>query len=193
MVSGLNQYKAYQVQTTAPEDQVALLYEGAQRFIDKAALALQAGRYDEVSAYVGRAQQIFTELRTALNPEAGEIARNLDRLYDYWTWRLSQGLLKKDIEAFREVSPPSATWPVLGGRLRARSARSGAPMSADRQKRLQEAYQRAYEAGGELLKALQEPPTPATVDQVDELVQSPGCGGAGGGFAVPARGRSPIS
>lgn len=104
MVSGLNQYKAYQVQTTAPEDQVALLYEGAQRFIDKAALALQAGRYDEVSAYVGRAQQIFTELRTALNPEAGEIARNLDRLYDYWTWRLSQGLLKKDIEAFREVS-----------------------------------------------------------------------------------------
>lgn len=43
-------------------------------------------------------------------------------------------------------------------------------MSADRQKRLHEAYQRAYEAGGELLKALQEPPTSATVDQVDELI-----------------------
>ncbi len=129
MVSGLNQYKTYQVQTTAPEDQVALLYEGAQRFIDKAALALQAGKYDEVSAYVGRAQQIFTELRTALNPEAGEIARNLDRLYDYWTWRLSQGLIKKDIEAFREVSGTvgdmAATWKEAARQVRAqRGARA---------------------------------------------------------------------
>lgn len=44
-------------------------------------------------------------------------------------------------------------------------------MSADRQKRLQEAYRRAYEAGGALLKALQESPTPVTVDQVDELIR----------------------
>lgn len=128
-VNGLNQYKAYQVQTIAPEDQVALLYEGAQRFIDKAAKALQEGRYAEVSENVGRAQQIFAELRAALNREAGEIAQNLDRLYDYWTWRLTQGLLKKDIEAFREVSATvgdmAETWKEAARQVRAqRGARA---------------------------------------------------------------------
>lgn len=103
-MNGLNQYKSYQVETVAPEDQVAMLYEGAQRFIDKAAMALESGRYDEVSENVGKAQRIFAELSGALNFNAGEIARNLERLYDYWSWRLSQGLLKKDVEAFREVS-----------------------------------------------------------------------------------------
>lgn len=40
----------------------------------------------------------------------------------------------------------------------------------DRAIPLQEAYHRAYELGEELLKALREPPTPAVVDRVHELV-----------------------
>lgn len=40
----------------------------------------------------------------------------------------------------------------------------------DRAILLQEAYHRAYELGEELLKALREPPTPAVIDRVDELV-----------------------
>lgn len=103
-MNGLNQYKSYQVETLAPEDRVALLYEGAQRFIEKAAVALENGRYPEVSENVGKAQQIFAELTASLNFDAGEIAKNLERLYEYWSWRLSQGLINKDIEAFREVS-----------------------------------------------------------------------------------------
>lgn len=123
MVNGLNQYKTYQVQTIAPEDQVAMLYEGAQRFIDKAALALEGGEYAEVSENVGKAQRIFAELRAALNPQAGEIAQNLDRLYDYWTWRLSQGLINKDVEALREVSATvgdmAGTWKEAARQFRA--------------------------------------------------------------------------
>lgn len=103
-MSGLNQYKTYQLETMAPEDRVAVLYEGAQRFIDRAALALEQGDLPEVSVNVGKAQQIFAELTASLNFEAGEIARNLQQLYEYWSWRLSQGLIKKDVAAFREVS-----------------------------------------------------------------------------------------
>lgn len=103
-MNGLNQYKTYQLETRAAEDQVAVLYEGARRFIDKAALALEKGDYPEVSVNVGKAQQIFAELSASLNMEAGEIASNLQRLYEYWSWRLSQGLIKKDAEALREVS-----------------------------------------------------------------------------------------
>lgn len=103
-MNGLNQYRSYQVETVSPEDQIVLLYEGAQRFIDRAVVALEAGQYSEVSTNVGKAQRIFAELSGALNFEAGEIAENLYRLYDYWSWRLSQGLIKKDVAALKEVS-----------------------------------------------------------------------------------------
>ncbi|MBP2017020.1 flagellar protein FliS [Symbiobacterium terraclitae] len=103
-VNGLNQYRTYQAETVAPEDQIALLYQGAQRFIDRAVAALEQERFIEVSENVGKAQRIFAELSAALNPAAGEISQNLARLYDYWTWRLSQGLIRKDAAALREVS-----------------------------------------------------------------------------------------
>ncbi|MFZ5826807.1 MAG: flagellar export chaperone FliS [Bacillota bacterium] len=103
-MNGLNQYRSYQVETVSPEDQIVLLYEGAKRYIDRAVLALEAQEYRDVSTNIGKAQQIFAELSAALNFEAGEIAENLYRLYDYWSWRLSQGLIKKDLAALREVS-----------------------------------------------------------------------------------------
>lgn len=122
-VKGLKQYQAYQVETVPREDQVALLYEGARRFIDRAVLALEAGNYDEVSENVGKAQRIFAELTAALNFQAGEIAKNLERLYEYWSWRLSQGLLRKDAEAFREVAAMvgdlGAAWAEAARQVRA--------------------------------------------------------------------------
>lgn len=99
-----NPYRSYQVETASAEDQVAMLYDGARRFIDLATIALEARRYDEVSNNIGKAQRIFGELSACLNFEAGEIANNLLQLYDYWTWRLSQGLILKDPGMFQEVS-----------------------------------------------------------------------------------------
>lgn len=103
-MNGLNQYRSYQVETVSPEDQIVLLYEGAKRFIDRAVMALEAQEYRDVSLNVGKAQQILAELSGALNFEAGEIAENLYRLYEYWSWRLSQGLIKKEVGALKEVS-----------------------------------------------------------------------------------------
>lgn len=103
-MNGFNQYKAYQAETASPEEVVVLLYDGARRFTDQALVALEEGNFAEVSLNVGKAQRIFTELSNSLNFSAGDIAGNLWKLYDYWSWRLSQGLLKKDAEAFREVS-----------------------------------------------------------------------------------------
>jgi flagellar protein FliS len=101
----VNQYQKNQVETASPEDLVVMLYDGARRFTDQALAALQQERYQDVSLYTGKAQRILAELQATLNFEAGgEIAHNLNRLYDYWIWRLSQGILKKDQDAFREVS-----------------------------------------------------------------------------------------
>lgn len=127
-MNGLDQYRAYRVETVSPADQIVLLYEGAQRFIDKAAIALEQERYLEVSENVGKAQTIFAELTAALNPAAGEITQNLARLYDYWTWRLSQGLVRKDVTALREVSAMVAdlagAWAEAARQIRVRRAQT---------------------------------------------------------------------
>lgn len=102
--SGLNQYRSIQAETVAPEDRVALLYDGARRFVDQAAQALHEQDYEQVSHFVGKAQRILEELSGALNFDAGQMAENLFALYEYWAWRLSQGVIKKDDAAFAEVS-----------------------------------------------------------------------------------------
>ncbi len=130
MVNALNQYRTYQVDTANREDFVALLYDGARRFTAKALSALEAGRLSEVSLYTGKAQRIFTELTVSLNYDAGEISTNLAKLYDYWSWRLSQGLIKRDPQAFREVSETlvdmHAAWVEAARQVRAaRGTHSG--------------------------------------------------------------------
>lgn len=103
-MNGIDQYRQYQVSTASPADQVALLFAGARRFVDQAAAALERKEYSEVSLYTGKAQKILEELLLSLNLEAGEIAQNLFRLYDYWSWRLSQALIHQDQEGYEEVS-----------------------------------------------------------------------------------------
>jgi flagellar protein FliS len=102
--NGLNQYRSIQAETVPPEDRVALLYDGARRFVDQALHALEVDNLPEVSHYAGKAQRILEELSGALNFEAGEMAENLFLLYEYWTWRLGQGIVKREPEAFKEVS-----------------------------------------------------------------------------------------
>lgn len=91
--------------TSGPEDRVVLLYDGARRFVDLALSAWEAEDREQARVNVGKAQRIFAELSSTLNHEVGgELSRNLEKLYDYWSWRLSQGLLNQESQAFGEVS-----------------------------------------------------------------------------------------
>lgn len=103
-MNGLSQYRNYQLDTAGLEDSIPLLYDGARRFVDQAQVALEAGDYFQVSQNTGKAQRILSELAASLNMDAGGIAANLYQLYDYWVWRLGQGLIQKNPDAFREVS-----------------------------------------------------------------------------------------
>lgn len=103
-MNALNQYKAYQNETVGPEERIVVIYDGARRFVEQALAALESQRFEEVGLYTGKAQRVLEELGLALNFEAGQIAQNLYQLYDYWAWRLGQGLMKQDPAAFREVS-----------------------------------------------------------------------------------------
>jgi len=128
--SGLNQYRSIQAETVPPEDRVALLYDGARRFVDQAQHALEVGNHGDVSLFAGKAQRILEELSGALNFEAGEMAENLFLLYEYWTWRLGQGVVKQEVEAFKEVSTAltdmHGAWVEAAKQIRAqRGARVG--------------------------------------------------------------------
>jgi flagellar protein FliS len=125
----VNQYRSYQTETAGPEERVVLLYDGARRFTDQALQALRNGNFEAVGTYTGKAQRILEEFLTTLNFDAGEVAENLAKLYEYWIWRLSQGLIHKDEAAFAEVSAAlvemHAAWAEAARKVRIdREARS---------------------------------------------------------------------
>lgn len=98
------QYRSSQLDTVGPGEIIVLAYEGALRFTNQARVALEREQLDQASQLTGKAQAILIELAANLNFEAGEVAVNLARMYEYWTWRLSQGLLKRDPAMYQEVA-----------------------------------------------------------------------------------------
>ena len=103
----MNAYQTYrrtQTQTAAPGELVLMLYRGAARFVSSAIEAIAAR--DIAAAHNGlvRAQEIIAELRSTLDLErGGDIARNLESIYDYLNRRLLEANLRKDAEPAREV------------------------------------------------------------------------------------------
>jgi flagellar protein FliS len=82
--TGIKRYQATDLESMAPEKILVLLYEAIDRHLRR---ALRAGQNDEhalLSRSVGAAQSILRELRQALNhDQGGQIAANLDTLYDF--------------------------------------------------------------------------------------------------------------
>src|SRR5215203_4124640 len=110
MLSGnLYQQRAYghyqrsQVETSTPGQLVLLLYQGCVRFTQRGRVALEAGDVEGARVAFLRAQDIVAELMGGLNMEAGEIASNLFRLYEYLHRRLVEANVRRDVAAADEV------------------------------------------------------------------------------------------
>lgn len=101
MLNPYQQYKETQVHTAPPETLILMLYDGAIRFLEQARKQLQAGENSDEA--VTRAQDIIVELMTSLNMEAGVIAQNLYRLYDYYLYRLVLAHGTRDVQGIIEV------------------------------------------------------------------------------------------
>jgi flagellar protein FliS len=82
-----NQYRKHQMSTSTPAQLIGLLYDALLASIRRGAEALHESTFPLANEQLLRAQRIVTELRCSLNFEAGgEIAANLDAIYDY-VWR----------------------------------------------------------------------------------------------------------
>lgn len=84
---------------------IVLLYDGAIDSLTLAKGKMQERKLGEKAQLVFKAISIIDELRSVLNhgKSGGELAGNLDGLYDYMRRRLAAANLKNDAEGLDEV------------------------------------------------------------------------------------------
>lgn len=100
----LNQYRNNQVKTAKPEQLLIMLYDGAIRFARQAREAMSMGDRVKKLEMISKTMAIITEFSNTLDREVGgEIADNLDALYDFMIRELTQANLKNDEQRLEVV------------------------------------------------------------------------------------------
>jgi flagellar protein FliS len=89
-------YKKVDVETASQGKLVIMLFNGAIQRAEEAKRQIQKGRIDGVHNNLVRAQEIVAELRGALDMNGGgDIARNLNRIYEYFQHLLVKANIQK--------------------------------------------------------------------------------------------------
>ncbi len=101
--SGYEAYRKTQIQTADQGSLILMCYDGAINFLKKAAKAQEDKDEPARIRCLNKAQNILWELLNSLNFEAGEIAYNLDSLYNYMIRRVVDAEFNKSTEAMEEV------------------------------------------------------------------------------------------
>ncbi|WP_395401576.1 flagellar export chaperone FliS [Pseudoduganella sp. UC29_106] len=121
---GVNAYAKVGLETgvtaASPHKLIVMLYDGALAAIMTGITQMNAGNVQEKGKAISKAIQIIDNgLRASLDKEVGgEIAQNLDALYDYMSRRLLEANLKNQPEILEEVRGLLAdlrdTWNQIG-------------------------------------------------------------------------------
>lgn len=99
-----NQYKAVQVTTTDRGRLLLMMYEGAIKFLRQAKAGLEEQDIAKFCRFLCKGQAIITELMNTLDHEkGGDIARDLDRLYDFMLFYLTEANLYRDTKRVEKV------------------------------------------------------------------------------------------
>ena len=93
----VNQYQHNQIATASREQILLMLYDGAIRFCRQAKTGLKENDMAVKGKYIGKAMAIIAEFAGSLNHDiGGEIAENLDALYNYMLKELSLANVHND-------------------------------------------------------------------------------------------------
>lgn len=108
MNSALNSYSDYgynsEIEYADPHRLIQMLFEGALKRISFAKGAMQRKEIAEKGKFISQTIEIVGGLRASLDVEnGGEIAANLESLYDYISRRLVTANLKNSEEILEEV------------------------------------------------------------------------------------------
>ncbi|MFW6251862.1 MAG: flagellar export chaperone FliS [Halanaerobium sp.] len=101
-----DQYKQMQIKTASPGKLLLMLYQGAVKFMKLAKKNIREGKIEESHNNIIKAQNIILELQSTLNKEqGGEIALQLERLYDFIYRELIKANLNKNTRHLDNVIP----------------------------------------------------------------------------------------
>ncbi len=101
---GLATYRTTEVQSRTPLELVTMLYDGALRFLGAARDAIARNDIAARRDAINRAMAIIAELQSTLNMESGgEVAAELDRLYDYANVQLLDATMRNETAPIDEV------------------------------------------------------------------------------------------
>ncbi|AVK03042.1 MULTISPECIES: flagellar export chaperone FliS [Pseudomonas aeruginosa group] len=108
-MAAMRQYQNVSTQAQAidasPHRLIQMLMEGGLTRLAQARGALERGEVALKGELIGKTIAIVGGLREGLNFEAGgELAANLDRLYEYMSMRLTEANLKNDASKLEEVA-----------------------------------------------------------------------------------------
>ncbi|EAR07989.1 flagellar export chaperone FliS [Reinekea blandensis] len=105
---GIKEYQSVGTQTSIvdadPHRLIQLLFEGAMSRISAAKGHMERKEYDRKSNQINSAINIIGGLQESLNFDAGELAQNLERLYDYMIRRLFEANVRNSVEMLDEVT-----------------------------------------------------------------------------------------
>lgn len=93
-----------EVEEATPHRLIQMLFEGALQRVASAKGAMLRNEVAEKGLEIGRAIAIIGGLRDSLNLQQGELAQNLDSLYEYMERRLFEANLKNNSDVLDEVS-----------------------------------------------------------------------------------------
>ena len=104
LARGAEAYYQTHVQSRSPLELVVMLYDGALRFLDQAAEAMDRQDRPAKAVALSRAFAILGELQNTLNVrDGGELARQLDALYSHMNDRLVDANVQRSSAPIRDV------------------------------------------------------------------------------------------
>lgn len=92
-------YTRVDIETASQGKLIVMLFNGAIKRAQEAKRQLEKRNFQEAHNNLIRAQDILAELRGALNMRAGEVATNLDRIYEYFQHLLITANIRKETES----------------------------------------------------------------------------------------------
>jgi flagellar protein FliS len=130
MTRGIDAYRRTQAQSATPMQLVVMLYDGALRFLTEAKGAQAVGDLPRRSHALRKVAAIVAECHSTLDLErGGELAAELDRLYNYISARLLDITVTRDATAIDEVHKLMTTlrnaWADLAAQGAAAAAAAG--------------------------------------------------------------------
>lgn len=103
----VNPYQKYQQQsimTMTPGELLLKLYDETIKQLRYGELALQQNQYERANTSLQKAQRIISHLNKTLAMEY-EIAQNLEALYDFFSYKITQANVHKDAAHITEILP----------------------------------------------------------------------------------------